>query len=191
MSGTSESAQVDQARAAVAEGSAWRARDVLVRHLEGHRDPDALMLLGEVYHGMGDLPAAGAMWFAVGAKGPEVDEAVAAWRERNHDDFPSMWRSLPASVRADPQSPRLEALRERARGLDASLEDSDGERGADDGMRPRRGGDDHDSDSDSDSDDEGGGGLDAASFIAWIAAAAFVACGVIGLWTVLRWLVPG
>ncbi|MGB7819245.1 MAG: hypothetical protein WBL35_11025 [Ornithinibacter sp.] len=184
MSGTSESAQVDQARAAVAEGSAWRARDVLERHLEGHRDPDALMLLGEVYHGMGDLPAAGAMWFAAGAKGPEVDEAVAAWRERNHDDFPSMWRSLPASVRADPQSARLEALRERARALDASIEESDRPQGDSSGS--------HGAHDDGDGGDgDGEGGLDAAQFIAWLAAAAFVACGVIGLVTVLRWLVPG
>ena len=100
MSGVSEGAHVEQARAAVADGALWRARDILVRHLEAHRDAEALALLAEVYHDMGDLPAAGSVWFAAGAKGPLVDEAVAAWRERSHDDFPTMWRSLPASMGA-------------------------------------------------------------------------------------------
>ena len=68
----------------------------------------------EVLHEMGDLPRAGAMWFAAGAQGPEVDAAVAAWREQAQDDFAAMWRSLPASARAEPRPRRIEALRERA-----------------------------------------------------------------------------
>lgn len=187
MSGGSESARVEKARAAVADGAPWRARDLLVRHLEQHRDPDALALLGDVYLGMGDLPAAGAVWFAAGAKGPDVDMAVAAWRERSRDDFPTMWRSLPASVRADPPSARVEALRDRARGLDASIDQPDT------GNRPTTGApaarvEEQDR---GDRDQDGDGGMDAAQLIAWIAAAAFVACGVIGLVTVLQWIVPG
>lgn len=185
MSGMPESARLEQARAAIAQGAPWRARDLLVRHLDGHRDPEALTLLGEVYQGMGDLPAAGAVWFAAGVKGPEVDSAVAAWRERSHDNFPVMWRSLPASVRADPQSARLEALRDRARGLDASIDEPGADQSDSDALV---------SENHTDPDHPGGddeGGLDAAKFIAWLAAAAFVACGVIGLVTVLQWLVPG
>ncbi len=187
MSGMSESARVERARAAVEEGAPWRARDLLESHLEAQWDPDALALLGEVLHGMGDLPAAGAVWFAGGAKGPDVDQAVAAWRERTRDDFPTMWRSLPASVRADPQSARLKALRERARAADATLDEV--ERGRSPGeTAPPDGADEGDGEGGVDGN---GGGMDAAQVIAWIAAAAFVACGLIGLVTVLQWLVPG
>lgn len=186
MSGTSESSKVEQARTAIADGAPWRARDLLVRHLDTHHDPEALALLGEVYHDMRDLPAAGAVWFAAGAKGPDVDAAVAAWRESSGDDFPTMWRSLPASVRVDPQSARLEALRERARGLDASVDEPGTGRPRDEEASAVSGAEDRDS-----GDDEEEGGMDAAQFIAWIAAAAFVACGVVGLVTVLGWLVPG
>ncbi len=56
---------------------------------------------------MGDLPRAGAMWFAAGAKGPEADAAVAAWREQCGDDFAVMWRSLPAPVREEPRAARI------------------------------------------------------------------------------------
>lgn len=185
MSAGTEHARVEQARAAVAGGAPWRARDLLVRHLEQHQEPEALLLLGEVYLGMGDLPAAGAVLFAAGAKGSDVDTAVAAWRERSHDDFPTMWRSLPASVRADPQSARVEALRERARGLDASLDAPDTGRAPPDGAPAGPVAEEEHPSDDSD------GGLDAAQFIAWLAAAAFVVCGVIGLVTVLQWLVPG
>ena len=124
MSGMPESARLEQARAAIAQGAPWRARDLLVRHLDGHRDPEALTLLGEVYQGMGDLPDA------------SIDELGAD--------------------QSDPDAPV-----------------SDNRTDAD-----HPGGDDE-------------GGLDAAKFIAWLAAAAFVACGVIGLVTVLQWLVPG
>lgn len=38
---------------------------------------------------------------------------------------------------------------------------------------------------------DGAGGLDAAKVIAWILAALFVVCAVVGLITILRWIVPG
>lgn len=69
---------VTEARAAREAGQAWRARDLLSAHVEAERDDDALTELGDVLHEMGDLPRAGAIWFAAGAKGPEVDAAVAA-----------------------------------------------------------------------------------------------------------------
>ena len=89
-----------------------------VARVEEERDPEALTMLAEVLEEMGDLPRAGAMWFAVGARGAEVDTAVAAWREQAGDDFVAMWRSLPASVRAAPRPRRVEALRERALAVD-------------------------------------------------------------------------
>ena len=38
---------------------------------------------------------------------------------------------------------------------------------------------------------EAQGGFDAAKVIAWVLAALFVVCAVVGLITILQWLVPG
>ena len=111
------------ARTALDAGALWKARDVLAAHVETERDPEALALLGEIYQGMGDLPRAGAIWFAAGATGPQADAAVAAWREQSGDDFGVMWRSLPASVRVEPLPRRIEALRERARAAGSDVDD--------------------------------------------------------------------
>ena len=74
------SERVLEARAARDGGRLWQARDLLEAYVEAENDPAALVELGEVLHEMGDLPRAGAIWFAAGAQGPEVDAAVAAWR---------------------------------------------------------------------------------------------------------------
>jgi hypothetical protein len=123
---------------------------------------------------MGDLPRAGAIWFAAGAKGSDVDAAVAAWREQTHDDFGVMWHSLPASVRAQPRPRRIEALRERARAAD---DEGDG------AASTAGGGDDVGDDDD--------GGFDAAWLVAWVLAIAFVVFAVIGVITALAWVIPG
>jgi hypothetical protein len=127
---------------------------------------------------MGDLPRAGAVWFAAGAKGEEVDAAVAAWREQAGDDFATMWRSLPASMRREPRARRIEALRERARALEGegSPPDAGPEAEADDGL---------------DGLDGDGGTFDGAWLIAWVLAVLFVVLAVIGFVTVLGWVVPG
>jgi len=163
---------VAQARAERDAGAAWRARDLLAAHVETEADPHALALLADVLHGMGDLPRAGAVWFAVGAKGPEVDAAVAAWREQSRDDFAVMWRSLPASVRAEPRARRLEALRERALAQEGQ-ERSEGPA----------------TDPDAGQDDDSG--FDLSWLVAWTLAIAFVVFAVIGFVTVLGWVVPG
>ncbi len=176
---------LEEARAARDAGSLWQARDLLTDHVEHERDPEALALLGEVLHDMGDLPRAGAVWFAAGATGPDVDSAVGAWRQQTGDDFAAMWHSLPASVQAEPRARRVEALRSRA--LDA---------GADVG-----------SVLDPPTDDVGDlrdiqarfqdpveepaeGGHDAAWLMAWILAVAFVVFAAIGFVTALGWLFP-
>ena len=162
---------MDRARDALDDGAAWRARDILLAHVEEQNDQEALTLLGEVLHGMGDLPRAGAMWFAAGARGAEVDHAVAAWRQQSSDDFAVMWASLPAAVREEPRARRVEALREKALAAEP---------------RPTQG------DADTDADEgEDEGGTDAAQVIAWVLAAAFVVLAVVGAVTVLGWLVPG
>jgi hypothetical protein len=195
--GEGSSEQVlEQARAAVDAGVAWRARDLLAAHVEAERDPEALALLGEVYDSMGDLPRAGAIWFAAGAKGGEVDAAVAAWRAHSGDDFAVMWRSLPASVRAEPMPRRIEALRERARaaGADVDAEAAGTASGEGAGQVSAvvpastpstevavRG----------DDEDEDEGGFDASWFVAWVLAVLFVVFAVIGFVTALGWIVPG
>ena len=168
------SAPVRQAREAREAGQLWRARDLLVAHVEGAQDTEALVELGEVLFEMGDLPRAGAVWFAAGAKGPEVDTAVAAWREQSHDDFTVMWRGLPASARSQPRPRRLEALRERALNSEAAAVT---EVAADDEAAGAV-------------EDEPGG-FDVAWFIAWVLAVAFVVFAAVGAVTVLAWLVPG
>lgn len=179
-----------EARAARAEGRLWRARDLLSGHVEQTRDPEALTELGEVLHEMGDLPRAGAVWFAAGAKGPDVDTAVAAWREQSHDDFAVMWHSLPAAARAKPRPPRLEALRERARRAEAVAGDApsedEAERAAGAGA-----GTEVDADADAEPEEDADGGFDAARLIAWVLAVAFVVFAVIGFVTALNWLFPG
>jgi hypothetical protein len=164
-----------EARAAREGGRLWKARDLLTAHVEDTKDPEALAELGEVLFEMGDLPRAGAMWFAAGAKGPQVDAAVAAWREQTGDDFAVMWASLPASVRAQPRPRRVEALRERALRSEATaVADVAEADGATDG-----------------GDDDEDGGFDASWFIAWVLAIAFVVFAVIGFVTALGWLFPG
>lgn len=193
---------LEQARAAVDAGVTWQARDLLAALVEAERDPAALAMLGEVYQDMGDLPRAGAVMFASGAKGPEADAAVAAWRAQSGDDFAVMWWSLPASVRVEPLPRRLEALRERARAAGA---DVDADERVDVEVVPTASdGDDlaaqvpvakpstevavRDNDGDEDEDD---GGLDASWYVAWVLAVLFVVFAVIGFVTALGWIVPG
>ncbi|MDT0212283.1 hypothetical protein Q9R29_00170 [Rothia sp. ARF10] len=174
----SSSAAVTEATAAVERRELWVARDLLAAHVREERDVEALRLLGEVHHGMGDLPAAGAAWFGAGVKGPEVDAAVEAWRASYGDDFAAMWRSLPRSVRQEPRSRKVEALRAKAlEARDASDAAASTSSGA---VVPSGTG-----------DSSGSGGIDAAQIIAWVIAAFVVVCAVVGLVQILRWMVPG
>jgi len=161
-------AVVEQARADIAAGREWRARERLAAHLADRYDPEALELLGEVHHAMRDLPAAGAAWFGTNRRGADVDEAIAAWRERHGDDFPQMWRSLPRLVRDHEGNKRVDALRRRAEQAQpvpatpvAPVETADS-----------------------------GGGMDAAVVIALVLAGLFVVFAVIGFIWVITWLVP-
>jgi Family of unknown function (DUF6584) len=163
-----------QAREAREAGELWKARDVLAGYVEAARDTEALVELGEVLFEMGDLPRAGSVWFAAGAKGPDVDASVAAWREQAHDDFAVMWAGLPASARSQPRPRRIEALRERAQNTEAAAvaEVAAADEAAGIG-------------------EEKGGGFDFAWLIAWVLAVAFVVFAVIGFVTALGWLIPG
>jgi hypothetical protein len=172
--GTSSSPVVTEAQAAIERKELWVARDLLAVHVREERDVEALRLLGEVHHGMGDLPAAGAAWFGAGVKGPEVEAAVKAWRASHGDDFAAMWRSLPRSVRQEPRSKKVEAL--RAKALEAR-DAADAAASASIGTPS--------------SPPESTGGIDAAQIIAWVIAAFVIVCAVVGLVQILRWMVPG
>ena len=169
------SGPVRQAREAREAGQLWKARDVLEGYVEGAQDADALVELGEVLFEMGDLPRAGSVWFAAGAKGPDVDASVAAWREQAHDDFAVMWAGLPASARSRPRPRRIEALRERALNSEAATvaEVAAADEAA--GVL----------------EEEDIGGFDLAWFVAWVLAVVFVVFAVIGFVTALGWLIPG
>ena len=110
---------VERARADLAAGRAWKARDRLLGALAAApADQELLGLLGEVQHGMGDLPAAGRAWFCTERSGPEVDHALEAWRERHGGSAYEMWTDLPRRLRAEDLPPvparRVARLRQDA-----------------------------------------------------------------------------
>lgn len=166
---------MQRARADLAAGREWKARERLLSYLAGEYDAEALDLLGEVSYAMRDLPAAGAAWFGTGRRGEDVDAAVEAWRERHGDHFAQLWSSLPRSVRELEGNKRVDALRRRAEQVGYGTAGASGTAG------PARAG----------ATEDPGGGADAATVIALALAGLFVVCAVIGLVTVLGWLVPG
>jgi hypothetical protein len=168
---------VDRARGDLQSGRSWKARDRLAGHVASNRDAEALDLLGQVHYDMGDLPAAGAVWFGTTRRGADVDEAVAAWRERHGDNFDQMWRSIPRSLRGEPRTPKLEALRSKA--IEQDRRQGRADRGSGQASRQLQ------------PDTDAEGGVDAATVIAWVLAAAFVVCGIVGLVEILKWMVPG
>jgi hypothetical protein len=161
-----------RAHADLEAGREWKARDRLSGLLADHYDAEALDLLGEVSYTMRDLPAAGAAWFGTRRRGPEVEAAIEAWRERHNDHFAQMWRSLPRSVREQQGNKRIDALRRRAERVEGRPGDS-ARAGS------KRSGSDK------------AGGVDAAVVIAVVIAAFLVVCTVVGFVVVLRWMVPG
>jgi hypothetical protein len=177
---------VERARADLAAGREWKARELLVEHLAGEFDAEALELLGEVNYAMRDLPAAGAAWFGTTRRGKDVDEAVEAWRERHGDHFAEMWSSLPTSVRDREGNKRVDALRRRAeQGRTPSTPSAPLPPGAGQAAPEQAGAGSFGDPS------PGEGGPDAATIIAVALAVLLVACAVIGLVTLLGWLIPG
>ena len=159
---------IERAHADLASGQAWRARDLLAKHLETSADAEALAVLGGVLYGMGDLPAAGAAWFGTTKKGTEVEEAIKAWREHHDEHFGSMWRSLPRSVRRSPAVPRVEALKQKA----IERDELDGKEPFVAPVAPKE-------------------GIDAALVVAYIIAGLLLVCAGVGLMQILAWMTPG
>lgn len=103
-----------RARADLAAGRAWLARDRLTGLLRDRQDEEVLALLAEVHLAMGDLPKAGALLAVLGGEGAEHEAALAAWRRR-YGDADARWRSIPAPVRSA-RADAIAALQEAERG---------------------------------------------------------------------------
>ena len=104
---------IQRAHADVEAGHPWMARDRLVSALQQRQDDEILHLLAEVHAQMGDLPAAGALWFATARDDERARAAIAAWRER-HPGQIARWNSIPSPVRRHACTPELNALQDAA-----------------------------------------------------------------------------
>lgn len=103
----------------VRRGRLWKARDRLAGMIR--TDPTnqwGLNRLGEIYFRMGDLPAAGRVWFLTDREGPEWDSALAAFYERHGRRAQDIVSEL--RIRAPIEGFRARAQR-RLRALQAEL----------------------------------------------------------------------
>ena len=144
----------------------WVARDLLAAHVREERDVEALRLLGEVHHGMGDLPAAGAAWFGAGVKGPEVEAAVGRGARRTATTSArcgARCRARCARSRAPRRSRRCGAKALEARTAAGEAERPGRRLGSAVRLAVRA------------------AGIDAAQIIAWVIAAFVVVCAIVGL----------
>jgi hypothetical protein len=104
---------IQRARADLDAGRPWMARDRLVSALRDRQDDEVLDLLAEVHAQLGDLPAAGALWFVTGRDDEISRVALLAWYERHPTDQ-RRWDNIPSPVRRHARAPQLIALREDA-----------------------------------------------------------------------------
>lgn len=105
---------IARAHADLVAGRAWKARDRLNGLLAYRQDVQVLDLLATVHHQMGDLPAAGALWFVTGRADEMARTSIAAWHERYGTDE-ARWHSVPGPIRRKVRSQRLQSLRGAAR----------------------------------------------------------------------------
>ena len=110
---------VERAKAELAAGRAWKARDRLLGAVAGYpADQAVLGMLGEVLFRLGDLPEAGRYWYLTARTGADVDAAIEALVERCGRSPEQLARSLPlvAPVDAYPAAvaARLDGLPEQA-----------------------------------------------------------------------------
>jgi hypothetical protein len=150
-----------RARADLAAGRAWKARDRLTGLLAHRHDLEVLDLLASVHHEMQDLPAAGALWFVTGRDDDKARSSIAAWRERHGSDR-ARWLSIPGPIRREARAGDLGSLQEAAT--------SEAGRFA----RPRQ---------TDDFTEAWWEPIVSIAFLVWVAAMI-----VIGMWTVVRWI---
>jgi hypothetical protein len=104
---------IARARADLAAGRKWKARDRLTGLIAHRQDLEMLDLLATVHHEMQDLPAAGALWFVTGRDDDKARTSIAAWRERHGSDQ-DRWRSIPGPIRREVGASDLRSLQEAA-----------------------------------------------------------------------------
>lgn len=92
-------------------GRPWLARDRLTTYLSAHLDERVLDALGDVYATMGDLPAAGAVWFALDRDDDLARRAAAAFVEYYGQSPERTWNALPRAVRMHSRAPQVAELR--------------------------------------------------------------------------------
>ena len=102
---------IQRAHTDLVSGRPWLARDRLVSALRERQDDEIVDLLAEVHEQLGDLPAAGALWFVTGRDDDRARTALEAWRER-HPGERARWNSIPSPVRRHVDTHELRALRE-------------------------------------------------------------------------------
>lgn len=151
---------VERARADLAAGRAWKARDRLQGVVADCVDADVLDLLATVYSQMGDLPAAGALWFATGREDEATHTCLIAWRERYGGEL-AQWRSIPRPVRKGVRTDAMLTLERAAR----RAQDTPRGRGS--------------------ADTGDGAWWDPVALAVIVAVCALVG---IGAWTVLQWI---
>jgi uncharacterized protein DUF6584 len=92
----------DRVAADIASGRLWKARDRLAGALRMEpTDQEILDQLGGVYYRMGDLPAAGRLWFLTTRTGPESASAIAAFFERYGHEPADIVGALPIRAPID------------------------------------------------------------------------------------------
>lgn len=108
---------LDRVRRDLAEGRLWKARDRVTGSLAARpSDPVLLELAGQVFFQMGDLPRAGAYWYLTDRDGPEVEDALAALRERHGAGAMGLIGALPVRDAIEAFPPRVQQrLRELQR----------------------------------------------------------------------------
>jgi hypothetical protein len=102
-----------RARADLAAGRPWIARNRLNGVIAHRQDVEALDLMATVHYEMGDLPAAGALWYVIGRDDDVARRSITAWSEQHRSDI-ARWRSIPAPVRRTVGTEQLEGLRRAA-----------------------------------------------------------------------------
>ena len=112
---------LERARADVAAGRLWKARERLEGSLANDAaNQDVLTLLGEISFRMGDLPTAGPFWFLTDAAGHDVAGADAALHER-YPTARALFTALPLKAPLNAYPPRVQTR------VEALLHDPDAE----------------------------------------------------------------
>lgn len=110
---------IERARADLASGQPWRARERLRSYLRTNpTDQRALELMGEVLYAMRDLPEAARYWLLTEKSGPAVSEAISAFEQRYRRSPVEAYRALPMKQAGPEDYPP--AVSERVRSLRAA-----------------------------------------------------------------------